>query len=85
MSTTARISAVSGRLLMSNWPGQTGRPKLHQARGVSAVPPCLAPSRLQIPFTNAVLDRRSYIRRSRLMMCGGPLPGRALADMLCRA
>src|SRR5690349_6355733 len=33
---------------MSSWPGQTGRPKSHQARGVSAVLPCLAPSRLQI-------------------------------------
>jgi hypothetical protein len=48
MSTTTRISAVSGRLLMSSWPGQTGKPKSHQARGVSAVPPCLAPFRLQI-------------------------------------
>ena len=33
---------------MSRWPGQTGRRKSHQARGVSAVPPCPASSRLQI-------------------------------------
>lgn len=48
MSTTTRISAVSGCLSMSSWPGRTGGPKSHQARGVSAVPPCLAVSGLQI-------------------------------------
>src|SRR5215831_727916 len=48
MSSATLVSAVSGRLLVSNWPGHTGRPKSHQARGVSTVPPCLVMSRLQV-------------------------------------
>ena len=48
MSTTTRISAVSGHLWMPRWPEQTSRRKSHRARSVSAVPPCLVPSRLQI-------------------------------------
>src|SRR5215510_12664848 len=44
----AHLRAVWDHLLKSNWPGQTGRSKSHQARGVSVVPLCLAPSRLQI-------------------------------------
>lgn len=61
MSTTTRISAVSGRLLMSSWPGQTGRPKSHQARGVSARSALSRAVSFTDPFTNAVLDRRFYI------------------------
>ena len=38
MSTTTRISAVSRRLSISSCPGQAGRPKPHQARGVSGFP-----------------------------------------------
>src|SRR5215831_13834465 len=48
MSSAMFVSAVSGRLLVSNWPGHAGRPKSHQARGVSTVPPCLVMSRLQV-------------------------------------
>jgi hypothetical protein len=55
MNTTTRIFAVSGRLWMSRWPGQTRRSKSHQARGVSARSALSRAVSFTDLFTNAVL------------------------------
>src|SRR6266516_1414143 len=48
MSTTTRVSAVSGRLLPMRWPRRTQNLQTCQTLPVSAVSPCLEASRLQI-------------------------------------
>jgi hypothetical protein len=47
MSTTTRVSAVSGRLLRAGWPRQTGVRRRDNSLAVSVVSGCPATSRLQ--------------------------------------
>jgi hypothetical protein len=81
---------------MSRRPGQTGRWKSHQARGVSAVPSCLASSRYRSVYEGGAQVRPAVLHRcsGRCTMCdqgwtrrfrplwGAPIPGISLAATL---